>query len=126
MPTQGMRRRQSRLMRGAVYVGSGSIQARLYDFGAYPGAIQSLKKCDRVFGDVYRVPDDRILARLDRYEACCPIDPLPHEYAREKVLIQLSRGQSLLAWAYWYTQPLRQVKLIKGGDYLRYLDKKQT
>lgn len=122
MLTQRMRRRQSRLMQGAVYVGSGSIQARLYDLGTYPGAIQSLKKSDRVFGDVYRVPNDRIIARLDRYEACRRTDPLPHEYARKSVNVQMNHGEILRAWTYWYIQPRRPVALIPGGDYLQYLD----
>jgi gamma-glutamylcyclotransferase (GGCT)/AIG2-like uncharacterized protein YtfP len=106
------------LTRGWTFEGYGSVPAELYDFGAYPGAVQSAADGVRVRGEVHRLPDTgETLRLLDHYEGCGPHDRPPYEFERKLVDVALDGGDSVLAWIYWY-RPAPRGRRLTSGDYL--------
>ena len=111
-------RAPSPLTRGWTFEGYGTVQAALYDFGAYPGAVPSSAGSDRVRGEVHRLPDSaETLLLLDHYEGCGPQDRPPYEFERELVDVDLEGGGTARAWVYWY-RPRPRGRRLASGDYL--------
>ena len=79
----------------------GTIRARLYNLGAYPGAILD-DQAPPLHGELFTVPDDETLARLDRYEDYCPADPANSLFLREKAIVTLDDGSHQTCWVYVY------------------------
>lgn len=97
----------------------GYMQGRLYRVDGYPGAIESDKPKDRVYGEVYRLVNPcLILPELDNYEECTGKFPEPHEYTRKKLPITLIGGACITAWVYVYNHSVSNLMRIKSGDYL--------
>jgi gamma-glutamylcyclotransferase (GGCT)/AIG2-like uncharacterized protein YtfP len=110
--------RQSALTRDWSFEGYGTVDAELYDFGAYPGAVRSRDRGAKVRGELYRVPDaDETLALLDHYEGCGPGHDAPHEFERALVDVTTDAGATARAWIYWYELEPRGRRL-SSGDYL--------
>jgi gamma-glutamylcyclotransferase (GGCT)/AIG2-like uncharacterized protein YtfP len=100
-------------------VGDGSFQGCLYEIEGYPGAISSDDENDRVYGCLFEISDIQNLFKvLDAYEQCRECDLRPHLYRREKVLIDCTGGQDVLAWTYIYNLGVENLLLISSGDYL--------
>ncbi|MCP5265524.1 MAG: gamma-glutamylcyclotransferase [Burkholderiaceae bacterium] len=110
------------LARSAEPIGSGSMGGRLYRLGDYPGAIPTDDPCERVQGELYRLPGGAarlaLLAALDAYEACADADPRPHEYVRCVLPIERQDGPALAAWVYVYQRDVDASARIVSGDYL--------
>lgn len=85
--------------------GRGSIRARLYNLGAYPGIILD-DSAPKIPGEVFCVPDASTLAALDAYEDYRPSDPEASLFLRTQALITLDDGSSQLCWVYVYNRPL--------------------
>lgn len=109
-------------------IGSGSIQARLYEIddpdmpgeNSYPGALPSPHAGDRVFGDVFRLLEpERVLTAFDAYEACTPDYPEPHEFALRGVRVQMEDGSVQAAWSYLYTWDVSTAVAIPSGRWTR-------
>ncbi|MGD2047051.1 MAG: gamma-glutamylcyclotransferase [Gemmatimonadota bacterium] len=108
----------SPLCRDWIFVGYGSVGGRLYDFGAYPGAVPSDDPEERIRGEVYELPaPETMLPPIDRYEGCSPEDDLPHEFERKLVTVEMEDGSEATAWIYWY-RPQPRGRLLPTGDYL--------
>lgn len=108
----------SPLCRDWTFEGYGTVQAALYDFGAYPGAVPSPSSSDRVRGEVYGLPDTgQTLHLVDDYEGCGPDDLPPYEFEREIVGVALEDGGTTTAWIYWY-RPAPRGRRLMSGDYL--------
>ena len=108
----------SPLCKGWIFVGYGTVGARLYDFGAYPGAVPSDAPDERVTGELYRLPvPETMLPPIDRYEGCSKDDEWPHEFERELVPVQMDDGSVVDAWIYWYRLEPKG-RLLASGDYL--------
>jgi gamma-glutamylcyclotransferase (GGCT)/AIG2-like uncharacterized protein YtfP len=109
---------QSALTRDWSFEGYGTIEAELYDFGAYPGAIASSAPGAKVRGEIYAIPDAaETLALLDHYEGCGPGHEQPHEFTRAVADVALESGGAARAWVYWY-QPEPRGRRLPSGDYL--------
>lgn len=107
-----------RLARTSLLLGRGTIQARLYDLGAYPGAVASDRSRDKVTGELVRLLAPlQTLAMLDRYELCDAASPRPHPYRREQARVRLEHGQDLLAWVYLYQRPVSEARRIPSGSW---------
>lgn len=81
----------------------------LIDMGAYPALVPG---SGTVIGEVYRIGDG-MLPALDAYEGC------PGDYRRER--IHTPYGE---AWVYLWDRPAPPVPVVAGGDWLRYLDRR--
>jgi gamma-glutamylcyclotransferase (GGCT)/AIG2-like uncharacterized protein YtfP len=90
-----------------------TIQARIYDLGAYPGAILSDAPSETLTGELFILPDGpdaaAILARLDDYEDFRPTDPANSLFLRQRVLAALQNGPDagteIACWVYTYNCP---------------------
>ena len=101
------------------YYSDGVMQGKLFEVDTYPGAIESSDPNDMVFGELYRMLDrKRVLALLDDYEECSNKFPLPHEYIRKPLAIELAGGDSVVAWVYLYNHDVSKLQQILSGDYL--------
>jgi gamma-glutamylcyclotransferase (GGCT)/AIG2-like uncharacterized protein YtfP len=104
----------------ADYLGAGQLNGRLYRLGRYPGAVISQHPSDWVRGDIYamKVPQ-ALLARMDRYEGLDIGRRRLGEYQRAIVAIRLDDGSIRQAWVYLYKPPIKRIKRMVTGDYLR-------
>jgi len=59
------------------------------------------------------------LPLLDSYEGCSPDDPLPHEFERQIVTVQLDSERAVEAWSYIYSLETHGKARIASGDYLQ-------
>ena len=91
-----------------------TIQARLYDLGAYPGVVLSEDPSDTVAGELFILPGGpdaaAILARLDDYEDFRPSDPASSLFLRQQVLATFqdgpNAGTEIACWVYTYNHPV--------------------
>jgi gamma-glutamylcyclotransferase (GGCT)/AIG2-like uncharacterized protein YtfP len=101
------------------YFSDGAMHGTLYEVCGYPGAIESGDGKDKVIGELYKILDKKqLLALLDEYEECSKRFPIPHEYSRKQISIELSGGGSVVAWVYLYNHDVSKLKQIKSGNYL--------
>jgi gamma-glutamylcyclotransferase (GGCT)/AIG2-like uncharacterized protein YtfP len=88
-------------------VGSGTVRAKLYDFGDYPGIVLDENAGENVRGEVFVLPSDRkTLAQLDAYEEYSPQDPEGSLFKRLKTRVTLMNGSSELCWVYVYNRAI--------------------
>ena len=104
---------------GASLIGPGSIKAKLYDFGEFPGATLARRVGqDRVKGELYGLSDpDAALRKLDEYEEYFPAEPRRSLFVRRKVPVVLADGSRETAWAYFYNRPVDEARPIPSGNY---------
>ena len=109
------RRAPRSLTEGWTFEGYGTVGAKLYDLGRYPGARPSSDPEHRVLGELHRLPDTGdALRRLDRYEGAT--GPLPHAFERDTVEVEREDGDVVTAWIYWYRGHKDGV-LLPDGDW---------
>lgn len=100
-------------------LGRGWIQARLYELGAYPGAVRSERPTERVHGILLLLPRwGGLLRTLDRYEAYHPAGPHRSEFCRTRVTAHIQPGdRAVSCWAYLYCGRLIHRPRLRSGDY---------
>ena len=96
-------------------VGPATVQGKLYDFGAFPGATNEK---GIVFGDLLRLRSPEQLHPLDDYEECNGSSPL---FNRSITTAHLSAGTSIAAWIYLFCGRAEPGVLIASGDYQKYM-----
>ena len=102
-------------------IGSGQIPGRLYDFGAYPGAILAAFGLPTIKGAVYELLGGmKLLRQLDATEEFDERYPDRSLFVRKKRMIRLEDGRRLLAWIYEYNHDPSAGTLIPSGDYRRW------
>jgi gamma-glutamylcyclotransferase (GGCT)/AIG2-like uncharacterized protein YtfP len=104
---------------GAKLVGQGTIRARLYDLGDFPGARLADNTADSsVTGELYRLREpERAIRVLDSYEGYFPTQPYRSLFIRDLVTVTVEGGRRTRAWTYVYNRPVSNAKLIPSGDY---------
>ena len=110
-----------RLVARLRLIGPGSAPGRLYDLGAYPGAIFEPSAECRVAGDVFELPADslNLLADLDAYEGYATDDAAGSLYLRIRLSVTLADGRAIDCWAYRYNREVGPARRIESGDYAR-------
>jgi gamma-glutamylcyclotransferase (GGCT)/AIG2-like uncharacterized protein YtfP len=117
----------SGLMKRLRSVGHGTVGGRLYDFGAYPGAVVNAASPERIVGEVFELPDDpALLAALDEYEGIVPGDPASSLFVRTRVQAALASQERLECWMYVYNRDPAGAPLVAGGDYLKLKGQRQS
>ncbi len=102
----------------AEFVCDATFQGKLYKVVWYPGVVASDDATDRVLGEVYRLRDAAVLARLDAYEGCGPGAAQPAEYIRQVATVISTTGESVAAWIYLYNWPVDRLEYVPSGDFL--------
>ena len=100
-------------------VGPARVKGRLYDFGAYPGAILDESSDSSISGRVFEVPDKDLLTALDDYEGFDPEDRAGSLFVRVKCPVTLADGRKLECWIYVYDGNPGGAPVVAGGDYAR-------
>jgi len=91
-----------------AFVTEATIRGRIYAIAEYPG----LKLEDgEARGELFRIIDDRVLARMDAYETCVPDAIESSEYARRRVPVP---GHGVDAWVYEYLPPVAGKPVVAG------------
>jgi gamma-glutamylcyclotransferase (GGCT)/AIG2-like uncharacterized protein YtfP len=88
-------------------IGRGTVRAKLYDFGDYPGIVLDEKTGESVYGEVFALPSGRkTLDQLDAYEEYSPQDPKRSLFKRLETTVTLMNGARERCWVYVYNQAL--------------------
>jgi gamma-glutamylcyclotransferase (GGCT)/AIG2-like uncharacterized protein YtfP len=97
----------------------GWVRGRLFDLGAYPGAVRGARRDERVLGQVLELDQpEQLLPVLDRYEGFDPRAPHKSLYLRETVIVApTDGGRPIPAWIYWLNQRPLPRRRIPSGDY---------
>ena len=99
-------------------VAEGSMPGRVYDLGAFPGAVFDDAARAHVRGRVFEAPmDDAQWRQLDAYEEYLPEHPASSLFVREKRPITLADGSELPCWVYLYNRDPGHARPVPGGDY---------
>ncbi|HZN10217.1 MAG TPA: gamma-glutamylcyclotransferase family protein [Blastocatellia bacterium] len=101
-------------------VGAGSVRGRLYNLGAYPGALPDPAAETTIAGEVFEIPNDLAFwSALDDYEGFDPGSPGASLFVRTRCRVTLAGGRELESWIYAYNRHPKAAPLVVGGDYYR-------
>ncbi|CAN8062586.1 unnamed protein product [Agarophyton chilense] len=89
----------------------------LFDVGDYPAIIP--RPGSVVVGDVFSIPDERIVQILDEYEGIGGLYERPYEYVRKSVQLAVM-DRVLDVWVYVYNWQLQSSSWVRSGDYVAY------
>jgi len=99
-------------------LGKGTVSGVLYDLGDYPGAVLNSSSDKKIFGTVFRLPDDAtVLNELDRYEGFRPSAPSASLFLRKRHPVRLSSGRILNCWIYEYNGKRTAAPVVPNGRY---------
>ncbi len=101
----------------AQFVGEGWTPGRLYHLGRYPGALFGDACTTKVYGELFLVRGDTLLAALDAYEGCGGHGAKPDLFYRDVVEVRLARGRRLPAWVYPFAGAVSGRPLIASGRF---------
>lgn len=112
----------------ADFFDHGSIGARMYDFGNYPGVVLSDDPADRVYGELFLLhAAETTLKLLDEYEGIHRgTKPWPEQYARVELPVASESHGTVTAWVYSYLLAVEGKPRIVHGDYAKHLRGKKN
>ncbi|WP_335964453.1 gamma-glutamylcyclotransferase family protein [Galbibacter sp. PAP.153] len=101
----------------ATYIGKGQASGRLYDLGAFPGAVFDASADLKIKGEVYYVEKNvkSIMDSLDTYEG---INDPEFDYYEKREAIILVNNTKIKALVYHLKIAVDTFTLIENGDYL--------
>ncbi len=102
------------LSKHSQILGKGYFHGKLYDVGAFPAAILSALKTNKVYGTVVEILNPiHTFKVLDNYEGV-------HEglYLRKMTPAFLNNQTKIEVWVYIYNNPTENLRLIPSGNYL--------
>jgi gamma-glutamylcyclotransferase (GGCT)/AIG2-like uncharacterized protein YtfP len=101
-----------------VYAGKCRLQGKLYNLGRYPGFVPGTARAE---GEVYRISDPAVLARLDAFEGYDPRKPGRSRYLRKIVSVPRAHGSAVRvpAWIYVFNGATAGLLEVPGGVWPR-------
>jgi gamma-glutamylcyclotransferase (GGCT)/AIG2-like uncharacterized protein YtfP len=106
------------LRKALTYVGKCALAGTLYDLGPYPGFVPGAGRAE---GEVYRINDHALLARLDAFEGYSARDLERSRFLRKVVGVPRALGSAvrLPAWIYVFNGALSGRRDVQGGAWPR-------
>ena len=99
-------------------LGEGFVRGVLYDLGHYPAAVLDPSADGKIYGTVFRLPDDpEVLRQLDAYEEYEPDCVEASLFVRVKSLVEMEHGDSLACWIYVYGRDVGSAPVIGSGKF---------
>lgn len=99
-------------------VGKGVVHGLLYDFGEYPGAVLDASSERKIFGTVFRLPDDpKVLRQLDSYEGFNARARSKSVFVRRLYPVTLVNGRKMSCWVYVYNREPGTAPILARGRY---------
>ena len=96
--------------------GEAFVSGVLYDFGHFPGALLDRNSGSRIYGTVFRLPEEGgLLPLIDAYEEFEPDCPEASLFLRVTGVASLSGGESLTCWIYVYNRQIGPAPIIEDG-----------
>ena len=109
----------ARLTGESRVLGPATAGGRLYDLGAYPGAVPVDSQGDRIHGLIVKLAHPQLTLRwLDAYEGCEANDPEPCAFQRVIAQVRLMSGRQVDAWMYCYRGSLTKARRLPSGRYI--------
>lgn len=105
------------LAASAVLEADAVVRGRLYAVAWYPGLVLD-DGAGEVHGEVWRLVDASVLARLDEYEGCGPSDPQPHEFRRVRASVRPAAAEPVSAWVYELAVAVDERRRVASGDWV--------
>ncbi|HEY4050347.1 MAG TPA: gamma-glutamylcyclotransferase family protein [Acidobacteriaceae bacterium] len=97
-------------------VDKGFVHGVLYDLGDYPGAVLDPSSKEKIFGIVFRLPEDaNVLRKLDEYEEFDPSAPDKSLFIRTLHPVTLAAGRTLQCWVYTYNREPGTARILASG-----------
>ena len=112
-------------LKGAEWLGTGSVRGKLYKVSWYPGFVPE-DGAGRVVGDVY-VVSSGLLQELDEFEAVSPGELVGEEYERRRMRVTLAepvqaQGDEFVreveAWVWVWRRGIQDLIEVSTGDWL--------
>lgn len=101
----------------STFIGKGSFPGTLYKVDWYPGAVYEAENQNRIYGEVYKIKIPEILfPELDEYEDVFE-DEKKSLYLRKIIPVIMDGGLLIDCWVYLYNQNLKDLEIIKTGDF---------
>ena len=108
-----------KLRSGLNYIGKCALRGTLYDLGEYPGFVPGQGTAE---GELYRVKDPALLARLDAFEGVDARNPERSRYLREVIgVARAAFGHAVRvpAWIYVFNGVTSGLPTVLGGAWPR-------
>lgn len=99
--------------------GPATVCGRLYALDGYPGVVLEPAGAHPVTGELWRIDDLGVFARLDAYEGCGADDLQPFEFERVRTEVRSAGGERHEAWVYTYAGDVDETRRVPSGDWLR-------
>ncbi len=97
---------------------TGWVHGVLYDLGDYPGAVLDPSTSHKVFGTVFRLPENsKVLDQLDQYEGFDAGNPAASLFIRKEHPVTLPDGDTVDCWIYEYNGEVTNSHVLAGGRY---------
>lgn len=102
-----------------AFEGPCCVHGRLYDLGAFPGAVPVEEEADEnedatVQGELYRLRSTNVLTRIDQYEGFDPNRESTSLFVRRPVI---AKPMDIRAWVYWYNGSVDSVPVVESGQW---------
>ena len=107
-----------KLRMALAYVGKCQLDGKLYDLGRYPGLVLGAGQAE---GEVYRIRDHALLARLDAFEGFDARKPARSRFVRKVVAVRRPPNSTVRipAWIYVFNGALNGRREVQGGAWPR-------
>lgn len=112
---------RSDILNASTYEGTGTIQAKMYDLGKYPGIISGN---DMVHGEIYTIEDDT-LDYLDMIEGYSSDNKQGSLYIRQSVPVTTYDDTIETAYTYFYNGSVENCTHVPSGHYKYHLSRKK-
>jgi gamma-glutamylcyclotransferase (GGCT)/AIG2-like uncharacterized protein YtfP len=104
----------------ARFLATGHVRGRLYDLGEFPGAVESSEHRERLYGEVYLLPNAvQAFGILDKFEGFDPAKPKVNLFERKRTTVELAGGREMQAWIYWLVNARQSGRRVASGNYAK-------